>query len=185
MVKSIIVYFLVFIFVITGFFALFDQYLHIGIWFQIADVHHETLALVSFALAIGFLFGSLFNPSNTKGKFVIRKSAMIVIFVNLALLIMFCISVFYQAQLFSQIYNPTVHLTRSNWGFFSFYVQDFYYDYNVELLTSNPISNQYPNYPPIILFIFFLVNTWFAFSVLRKSLKSESSAISRNAMRAF
>jgi len=36
-----------------------DQYLQLGIWFQLADVHHETLALSSFALAIGSLVLSI------------------------------------------------------------------------------------------------------------------------------
>ena len=41
-----------------GFFVLLDQYLRIGIWFQLMDIHHETVALSAFALAIGILAGS-------------------------------------------------------------------------------------------------------------------------------
>jgi hypothetical protein len=45
-------------FFFTGSLILLDQYLNIGIWFQLKDIHHETLALSSFALAIGILLGS-------------------------------------------------------------------------------------------------------------------------------
>jgi hypothetical protein len=46
-------------FVFVGFVILWDQYLSIGIWFQMSDIHHETLALASFFLAIGILIGSV------------------------------------------------------------------------------------------------------------------------------
>ena len=46
-------------FLVTGFLTLLDQYLSYGIWFQIKDIHHETFALTSFALAIGILVGYL------------------------------------------------------------------------------------------------------------------------------
>ena len=35
-----------------------DQFLHFGVWFQLADVHHETFVLSSFASAVGVLIGS-------------------------------------------------------------------------------------------------------------------------------
>ena len=47
------------LFFAVGFIILLDQYVKIGIWFQIGDIHHETLALFSFALAIGIIIGLL------------------------------------------------------------------------------------------------------------------------------
>lgn len=49
--------FLSILFFIVGFLILFEQYLSYGVWFQSKDVHHETFALSSFALAIGILIG--------------------------------------------------------------------------------------------------------------------------------
>jgi len=48
-----------FLFAVIGFLILYDQFLLIGIWFQLEDFHHETFALCSFALAIGILVGAL------------------------------------------------------------------------------------------------------------------------------
>jgi hypothetical protein len=45
--------------VVAGFLILYDQYVHIGVWFQISDLHHETFALVAFALAVGTLLGAV------------------------------------------------------------------------------------------------------------------------------
>ena len=45
------------LFFIAGFLILLEQYLTIGVWFEIKDVHHETLALSLFTLAIGMLIG--------------------------------------------------------------------------------------------------------------------------------
>lgn len=42
---------------IAGFLVLLDQYLVYGVWFQITDVHHETVVLSLFALAIGLIVG--------------------------------------------------------------------------------------------------------------------------------
>jgi hypothetical protein len=44
-------------FFVVGFLILFDQYLTHQIWFQINDIHHETFAISSFALAIGIIIG--------------------------------------------------------------------------------------------------------------------------------
>jgi hypothetical protein len=44
-------------FFIAGFLVLAEQYLVFGVWFQIEDVHHETIALSLFSLAIGLLIG--------------------------------------------------------------------------------------------------------------------------------
>jgi hypothetical protein len=45
-------------FVGLGFIIMFDQYRTIGEWFQFTDLHHETFALVSFAVAAGIVIGS-------------------------------------------------------------------------------------------------------------------------------
>jgi len=50
--------FLSILFFIVGFLILLEQSLTYGVWFQRDDIHHETFALSSFALAIGILIGS-------------------------------------------------------------------------------------------------------------------------------
>ncbi len=45
------------LFFVVGFLIMLEQYLNFGIWFQMKDIHHETFALSSFALAIGILVG--------------------------------------------------------------------------------------------------------------------------------
>lgn len=45
------------LFFIGGFLVLLQQYLVFGVWFQITDIHHETIALSAFTLAIGMLIG--------------------------------------------------------------------------------------------------------------------------------
>ncbi len=57
MKRSLIVLLLAALFVFVGFLILFDQYSQIGVWFQVSDLHHETFALSSFALAVGILVG--------------------------------------------------------------------------------------------------------------------------------
>jgi hypothetical protein len=46
------------LFFVVAFLILLDQYLQTGIWFQLRDVHHETFALASVALAVGILIGA-------------------------------------------------------------------------------------------------------------------------------
>ena len=48
-------------FFFLGIIILLDQYLNIGIWFQLKDIHHETFAISSFALATGVLIGSFIS----------------------------------------------------------------------------------------------------------------------------
>lgn len=43
----------------ASFLILQDQFTQIGIWFQFSDLHHETFALVIFALAIGIIIGAI------------------------------------------------------------------------------------------------------------------------------
>ena len=47
------------LFAVIGFLILYNQYSMIKIWFQIEDFHHETLALSSFALALGIFIGAI------------------------------------------------------------------------------------------------------------------------------
>jgi hypothetical protein len=44
---------------VTGFLILYDQYVQFGVWFQMLDLHHETFALIAFALAFGMLLGAV------------------------------------------------------------------------------------------------------------------------------
>ena len=46
------------LFVIIGLIILVEQNLNYGIFFELDDIHHETFAIASFTLAIGFLIGS-------------------------------------------------------------------------------------------------------------------------------
>ncbi len=55
--KKWIVVSLSILFFVVGFLIMLEQYLNFGIWFQMKDIHHETFALSSFALAIGILVG--------------------------------------------------------------------------------------------------------------------------------
>jgi len=58
--KHLIAVFLAAFFFVIGIIILLDQYLNIGVWFQLKDLHHETFALSSFALAMGIILGSNF-----------------------------------------------------------------------------------------------------------------------------
>jgi len=62
--KQVATVFFAALFLIAGFLVLADQYLSFGTWFQIEDVHHETIALSLFFLAIGLLIGV--NSSRNK-----------------------------------------------------------------------------------------------------------------------
>ena len=58
-INWIVMLFLVSFFFITGFLILNDQYSKIGVWYQLSDLHHETFAVISFALAIGIFIGAI------------------------------------------------------------------------------------------------------------------------------
>jgi hypothetical protein len=48
------------ILLVAGFLVLYDQYSRIGVWFQFSQIlHHESFALLSVALAMGILIGSI------------------------------------------------------------------------------------------------------------------------------
>ena len=59
MSRSRIVFLVSLLFFVIGLLILLDQYIQVGVWFQFADIHHETFALSSFALGIGILVGLL------------------------------------------------------------------------------------------------------------------------------
>jgi hypothetical protein len=53
------------LFFVVAFLILLDQYLQTGIWFQLRDIHHETFALASVALAVGILIG-VYTPRHSE-----------------------------------------------------------------------------------------------------------------------
>lgn len=50
---------LVVLFLLLGFLTLLHQRMGGGVWFQIRDLHHETFALVCFAIALGVYVGKI------------------------------------------------------------------------------------------------------------------------------
>jgi predicted MFS family arabinose efflux permease len=54
------------LFLIAGFLVLYQQYVNFGVWFQIEDIHHETIALALFGLGIGTLIGISMTGKNQK-----------------------------------------------------------------------------------------------------------------------
>ena len=55
--KNLFFAILVGFFLVLGIGILIEQYLNFGVWFELEDIHHETFALLSFALAIGIIIG--------------------------------------------------------------------------------------------------------------------------------
>jgi hypothetical protein len=55
----IVILFTALFFFAVGFLILYDNYTRIEVWFQLSDLHHETFAMSSFALAIGILIGAI------------------------------------------------------------------------------------------------------------------------------
>ena len=58
-INWIVILFIVSYFFITGFLILNDQYTKTGVWFTFSQIHHETFAVISFALAIGIFLGAI------------------------------------------------------------------------------------------------------------------------------
>ena len=52
------------VFFIIGLLIALAQYLIMGIWFQVKDLHHETFIMSSFGVGIGVLIGSVFRGKN-------------------------------------------------------------------------------------------------------------------------
>jgi hypothetical protein len=47
---------------VAAFLILYQQYITYGVFFQIKDIHHETLALFAVALGIGIIVGVVVIP---------------------------------------------------------------------------------------------------------------------------
>ena len=47
---------------VAAFLILYQQYVTYGVFFQIKDIHHETLALFAVALGIGIIVGVVVIP---------------------------------------------------------------------------------------------------------------------------
>jgi len=48
---------LAFLFIVIAFIVLLQQFVSWGIWFEIEDIHHETLAIALTTLAVGIFWG--------------------------------------------------------------------------------------------------------------------------------
>ena len=64
MVRAI--YKLAFISFCIGFLILLEQYIVIGVWFEISDVHHETFSVAFFSLGFGILLGLVGRRARTQ-----------------------------------------------------------------------------------------------------------------------
>ena len=51
---------------VAAFLILYQQYVNFGVWFQFADVHHESFAMSAVALGIGILIGSIVVAKSEK-----------------------------------------------------------------------------------------------------------------------
>ncbi len=56
------------VFFVVTFLILLHQELTFGMWFQIEDIHHETLALSAATFGVGVLVGSVITPTSTHKK---------------------------------------------------------------------------------------------------------------------
>jgi len=55
---------LIVLFLFSGFIILLHQFLNWGVWFQPKDLHHETFALLCFAVAFGIYVGMMSKSNN-------------------------------------------------------------------------------------------------------------------------
>lgn len=46
------------VFLIVGVLILVEQFVNYGVFFQVEDIHHETFAIASFAIALGIMIGA-------------------------------------------------------------------------------------------------------------------------------
>ena len=54
------------LFFVLAFLILYQQTITFSVWFQISDLHHETIALAFVALGIGVLIGAIVIAGNEK-----------------------------------------------------------------------------------------------------------------------
>jgi hypothetical protein len=57
MSRKLLAYALAILSFVAAFLILYQQYITYGVFFQIEDIHHETLALFAAALGIGIIIG--------------------------------------------------------------------------------------------------------------------------------
>ena len=57
MSRKLLAYALAILSFVAAFLILYQQYITYGVFFQIEDIHHETLALFAAALGIGIIVG--------------------------------------------------------------------------------------------------------------------------------
>jgi hypothetical protein len=54
------------VFIAIAFLILLQQKVTFGLWFQLSDLHHETFAIASVAVALGVLIGSAITKCDKK-----------------------------------------------------------------------------------------------------------------------
>jgi hypothetical protein len=62
--RKLLAYALAILAFVVAFLILYQQYITYGVFFQIEDVHHETLALSAVALGIGVIVGVIVISEN-------------------------------------------------------------------------------------------------------------------------
>jgi hypothetical protein len=62
MSRKLLAYALAILSFVAAFLILYQQYITYGVFFQIKDIHHETLALFAVALGIGIIVGVVVIP---------------------------------------------------------------------------------------------------------------------------
>ncbi len=53
------------VFFVAAVLILYQQKVSFGVWFQVSDLHHETLAIASAALALGILIGTALTTASS------------------------------------------------------------------------------------------------------------------------
>jgi hypothetical protein len=54
------------VFFVVAFLILYQQKVTFGVWFQLGDIHHETFAIASVALAVGVLVGAAITQTSRR-----------------------------------------------------------------------------------------------------------------------
>ena len=94
---------------------------------------------------------------------------------DIVLFALFLFSSSFHGDIFGQTSYSTTHLTRTDWGYFTITVHDYYYA-DGTLTPSSGIS-VYLNYPFILSFIFMSVNMLFAIVLLSKESQNFNSQV--------
>ncbi|MCW4029602.1 MAG: hypothetical protein NWE92_08145 [Candidatus Bathyarchaeota archaeon] len=56
------------VFFAVAFLILYQQKVTFGVWFQLGDIHHETFAIASVALAVGVLVGAAITQTSRRPR---------------------------------------------------------------------------------------------------------------------